>query len=179
MSRGLAERYRDTHDVDDVVGYLRDRTNGRGPDAAIDAVGMEAHGNLLEWGAQQAASKLPPALGEPMAKNFGVDRLSALTNAIYAVRRGGTVSLSGVYAGAIDPLPMVDIFDRQLTLRHGQCNVKRWVDDIMPHLTDDADPLGTEDLATHHLPLDEAPHGYDIFQHKQDNRLKVVLKPEA
>jgi len=167
----------DTNEVDDVVAHLRERTSGRGPDAVIDAVGMEAHGNFFEWAAQQGAASLPQSLGEPLAKNFAVDRLGALTSAIYACRRGGTVSLSGVYGGAIDPLPMLDIFDRQLTLRTGQCNVRHWVDDIMPHLTDDSDPLGTADMATHHLPLDEAPHGYEIFQKKRDNCVKVVLEP--
>ena len=169
----------DLTDIDDVVGHLRDRTSGRGPDAVIDAVGMEAHGNAVQWAVQQAASKLPAPLAEPVAENAAVDRLGALTSAIYAVRRGGTVSLSGVYGGAVDPLPMIDVFDRQLTLRAGQCNVKRWVDDIMPHLTDDSDPLGTADMATHHLSLDQAPHGYEIFQKKQDDCVKVVLEPTA
>lgn len=167
----------DANAVDDVIGYLRDQTEGRGPDSVIDAVGMESHGDPLQWAGQQAAAKLPSSLAEPMALKFGIDRLNTLLSSVYGVRRGGTVSLSGVYGGAVDPLPMVDIFDRHITLRVGQCNVKRWVDDIMPYLTGDSDPLGTEDMATHHMTLDQAPHGYDIFQKKQDGCIKVVLNP--
>lgn len=86
---------------------------------------------------------------------FGIDRLNTLINSVYGVRRGGTVSLSGVYGGAVGPLPIVDIFDRNITLRVGQCNVKHWIDDIVPYLTGDGDPLGAEDMATHHMSLDE------------------------
>ena len=105
-----------------------------------------------------------------------MDRLSALNSAIDIVRRGGTISLSGVYGGMADPLPMLTLFDKQVTLRMGQANVKRWVDDIMPLLTDD-DPLGVDTFATHVLPLDEAPHAYEIFQKKQDGAVKIMLRP--
>ena len=88
----------------------------------------------------------------------GVDRLAALNTAIEAVRRGGTISLSGVYGGATDPLPLMRMFDKQIQLRMGQANVWRWVPDILPLLTD-ADPLGVDDFATHHVPLAEAPAG--------------------
>jgi threonine dehydrogenase-like Zn-dependent dehydrogenase len=74
-------------------------------------------------------------------------------------------------------MPMLEMFDKGIQLRMGQCHVKRWVNDIMPLLLDDTDPLGTESFATHHLPLDQAPHGYEIFQKKQDGCLKVVLRP--
>jgi threonine dehydrogenase-like Zn-dependent dehydrogenase len=97
--------------------------------------------------------------------------------AIDAVRRGGTISLIGVYGGMADPLPMLTLFDKQIQLRMGQANVKHWVDDIMPLLTGDGDPLGVESFATHRLPLEEAPHGYEIFQKKQDNTIKVLLQP--
>ena len=167
----------DTTSVDDVRGYLADQTGGRGPDRVVDAVGMESHGDPVAAAGQQLAGLLPGGLGESAAEKFGVDRLSTLLDAVYSVRRGGTVSLSGVYGGAVDPLPMVDMFDRGITLRMGQAHVKNWVDDIMPYLTDDADPLGTGDMATHHLPLDEAPHGYDIFQKKADGCVKVMLQP--
>ncbi len=167
----------DLRAVDDVSGCLRDHTGGRGPDSVIDAVGMESHGNPLAKTAQQMASMLPDALGGPMAEKFGIDRLGALTDAIDTVRRGGTVSISGVYGGAVDPLPMLQMFDKGIALRMGQCHVKAWVDDIMPLLLDDSDPLDTEGLATHHLPLDQAPHGYEIFQKKQDGCQKVVLVP--
>ncbi|CDO87467.1 S-(hydroxymethyl)glutathione dehydrogenase [Mycobacterium triplex] len=111
-----------------------------------------------------------------MLQTAGVDRLSALHSAIDIVRRGGTISLVGVYGGMADPLPMLTLFDKQVTLRMGQADVKRWVDDIMPLLTDD-DPLGVDEFATHVLPVDQAPHAYDIFQKKQDGAVKVVLKP--
>ena len=105
-----------------------------------------------------------------------MDRLAALYSAIDIVRRGGTISLIGVYGGMADPLPMLTLFDKQMTLRMGQANVKSWVDDIMPLLTDD-DPLGVDNFATHVLPLDEAPHAYEIFQKKQDGAVKVMLNP--
>jgi len=115
-----------------------------------------------------------------MVERFGVDRLNELSNAIKTVRRGGTLSLSGVYAGAVDPLPMMDMFDKGIQIRMGQCHVKRWIDDIMPLVLDDADTLNTDRLATHHLPLDDAPHGYEIFQKKkEDGCMKVVLQPGA
>jgi threonine dehydrogenase-like Zn-dependent dehydrogenase len=82
----------------------------------------------------------------------------------------------GVYGGAADPLPMMELFDKGVQLRMGQAHVKRWVDLILPLLVDD-DPLGTQDLATHHLPLEQAPHGYEIFQKKQDGAIKVLLQP--
>lgn len=177
----MAERHGvetvDAAAIRDVPAYLAGQTDGRGPDSVIDAVGMESHGNPVARLSQQVAGALPNAIAEPVAKKYGVDRLGTLINAIYTVRRGGTVSLTGVYGGAIDPLPMVDIFDRGITIRMGQAHVKRWIDDIMPHVIGDGDPLGTEDLATHHLPLDDAPHGYDIFQRKQDGCVKVMLHP--
>jgi threonine dehydrogenase-like Zn-dependent dehydrogenase len=161
----------------DVGTAIRERTEGRGADAAIDAVGMEAHGTPLAKLAQDAAGFLPDALAQRLIGIAGVDRLSALYACIDSVRRGGTVSISGVYGGAMDPLPMTQLFDKQLQLRMGQANVRRWVDELMPLVTDDSDPLGTEDLATHRLPLDEGPRGYEIFQKKEDGAIKVVLKP--
>ena len=93
------------------------------------------------------------------------------------VRRGGTVSISGVYAGEGDILPMKTMFDRQLTLRMGQCNVKRWIDDLVPLAEDESDPLGLEDLVTHRGGLDDAPALYETFQKKHDGCIKVVLQP--
>ena len=107
----------------------------------------------------------------------GVDRLSALYTAIDAVRRGGTISLSGVYGGMKDPMPMLTLFDKQVTLTMGQCNVRRWVDDLLPLLDDPSDPLGVLDLATHTAPLEDAPALYETFQKKEDGCIKVVLKP--
>jgi threonine dehydrogenase-like Zn-dependent dehydrogenase len=155
---------------------IRDLTDGRGPDAVIDAVGMEAHGSPGASMVQRFAAHLPDFVAEPMMKKAGVDRLAAVYSAIDIVRRGGTISLIGVYGGMADPMPMMTLFDKQIQLRMGQANVKKWVDDIMPLLSDD-DPLGVEEFATHRLSLDEAPHAYDIFQKKQEGCVKVVLKP--
>lgn len=161
----------------DVPDALREMTDGRGPDSVVDAVGMEAHGSPAAGVAQRAVGLLPSAAAQRVMTKAGVDRLAALRDAIDAVRRGGTISLAGVYGGMSDPLPLMTIFDKGLEIRTGQCNVKRWIDDLMPLVTDESDPLGVEDLVTHHLPLEEAPHGYDIFQRKQDGAIKVVLHP--
>jgi threonine dehydrogenase-like Zn-dependent dehydrogenase len=103
--------------------------------------------------------------------------MAALHTAFASVRRAGTISIIGVYGGQADPFPMMELFDKGVTIRMGQAHVKRWIDDIMPALTGDDDPLGTGDLTTHRMPLDEAPHAYEIFKHKQDGCIKVVLKP--
>lgn len=162
---------------EDPVGQVRELTAGRGPDSVIDAVGMEAHGMSFGKLAQTVAAYLPDAVAAPMMKKAGVDRMGALLLAIDLVRRGGTVSLSGVYGGQVDPLPMLTLFDKQIQLRMGQANVKRWIDEIMPLVEDEADPLGLESFATHHLPLDQAPHAYEIFQQKRDGAVKILLQP--
>ena len=161
---------------DKLADVIRDLTDGRGTDSVIDAVGMEAHGSPLATIAQQVTGLLPDAIAKPMMQRAGVDRLAALYSAIDIVRRGGTISLIGVYGGMADPMPMLTLFDKQIQLRMGQANVKKWVDDIMPLLTDD-DPLGVDTFATHTLPLGDAPHAYEIFQKKQDGAVKVILKP--
>ncbi|WP_433271922.1 zinc-dependent alcohol dehydrogenase [Actinosynnema sp. CS-041913] len=163
---------RDSH----LVDHIRDLTGGRGPDAVIDAVGMEAHGAPVAKLGHQAVGLLPDAIAARFMKTAGIDRLHALRLAIDIVRRGGTISVIGVYGGMADPLPMLTMFDKQIQLRMGQANVWRWVDDILPLLGDD-DPLGTEDFATHRLPLTEAPHAYEMFQRKRDNAVKVLLQP--
>ena len=177
----LAKRYGmetlDTKDVDNVADTLIEMTGGRGADGVLEAVGMEAHGSPFGKLAHAAVGLLPDALARPMVDKLAIDRLDALHTAIKATRRGGTVSISGVYGGEVDPMPMMEMFDRGLTMRMGQCHVKRWIDDILPLVTDDSDPLGTEDLATHVLPLEQAPHGYDMFQKKADSCIKVVLTP--
>ena len=155
---------------------VRELTDGRGPDSVIDAVGMEAHGSPVTKVAHQMAAVLPDFIGEPFMKLAGVDRLNALYTAFDVVRRGGTVSLSGVYGGAADPIPMMQLFDKQVQLRMGQANVKRWADDILPLLTDD-DPLGVDTFHTHVLPLEQAPQAYEKFQKKQDGYVKVLFKP--
>lgn len=156
---------------------LRDLTAGRGPDSVIDAVGMEAHGAPMGKLAHDLAGLLPDAVTQVMMEKAGLDRLSVLHAAIDTVRRGGTISLSGVYGGAADPMPMMDLFDKQIQLRMGQANVKHWIDDILPLVTGEEDPLGVEDLATHQLPLDQAPHAYEIFQKKEDGAIKILLQP--
>ncbi|MEX1177283.1 MAG: zinc-dependent alcohol dehydrogenase [Nitriliruptor sp.] len=169
----------DLREVDSVGDAIRDLTAGRGADSVVDAVGMEAHGNQVAKFGQKAAGLLPDAVGQALVKAAGVDRLSAVYTAVDACRRGGTVSLSGVYGGAADPMPMMQMFDKQLQFRMGQCNVKKWIDELMPYVTDDADPLGTEDLVTHRVPLEEAPGMYETFQDKEDGCIKVVLTPNG
>jgi threonine dehydrogenase-like Zn-dependent dehydrogenase len=163
-------------DQADVVAEIRDRTDGRGADAVIDAVGMEAHGSPVARLAQKATAVIPDAIMAPVMKVAGVDRLAALNTAIEAVRRGGTISLSGVYGGATDPLPLSNMFDKQIQLRMGQANVWRWVPDILPLLVE-GDPLGVDDFATHRVPLEQAPQAYADFREKKDGAVKVLLQP--
>ncbi|MFD5103007.1 zinc-dependent alcohol dehydrogenase [Streptomyces albidochromogenes] len=159
-----------------LADAIRDLTDGRGTDSVIDAVGMEAHGAPVAKAAQWMTGLLPDAVAQRLMENAGVDRLHALYTAIDVVRRGGTISLSGVYGGMADPMPMLTLFDKQIQLRMGQANVKRWVDDILP-LLDDTDPLGVEGFATHTVPLEDAPKAYETFQAKQDGMVKTLLKP--
>jgi threonine dehydrogenase-like Zn-dependent dehydrogenase len=161
----------------DVADSLRALTGGRGPDSVIDAVGMEAHGAPVAGAMQRAAAALPRALSAPLAEKAGIDRLTALRTAIDAVRRGGTLSLSGVYGGAADPMPMLDLFDKGVQIRMGQAHVRRWVPEILPQLEQESDVFGLDDFVTHRLPLDEAPAAYAMFQAKQDGAVKVVLSP--
>jgi threonine dehydrogenase-like Zn-dependent dehydrogenase len=161
---------------EDVAATIRDMVDGRGPDSVIDAVGMEAHGAPFGKLAHQMASLLPDAVAAKLIERAGVDRLSALHLAIDVVRRGGTVSVIGVYGGQVDPLPMLTLFDKQIQLRMGQANVKRWVAEILPLLLD-GDPLGVEGFATDTLPLSAAPEAYERFQKKQDGTVKVLLRP--
>lgn len=166
----------DLNEVDDLEQAVRDLTDGRGPDAVIDAVGMEAHGSPIAKAAHGATALLPNALAAKLMQRAGVDRMASLLSAIDLVRRGGTISVSGVYGGAADPMPLLQMFDKQIQLRMGQANVRRWVDDILPLLTDD-DPLGVDSFATHHLPLSEAPQAYSMFQKKTDGAVKILLRP--
>lgn len=158
------------------VEQIRELTGGRGPDSVIDAVGMEAHGSPVAKFAHDATGLLPKKAAAKLMETGGVDRLNAFLTAIDLVRRGGTISLSGVYGGMADPLPMLTLFDKQIQLRMGQANVKNWVDDILP-LLDDSDTLDVEQFATHRLPLSEAPQAYETFQKKQDGAIKILLKP--
>ncbi len=174
--RGRGVEVLDLSEQDDLAGMIRELTNGRGPDAVIDAVGMEAHGSPAAGVAHKIAGLLPDKLAQPMMENLGVSKLAALYSAIEIVRRGGTISVSGVYGGAADPMPTLQLFDKQIQIRQGQANVKRWVDDILPLLTDD-DPLGVDSFATHHVPLTQAPGAYEHFQKKEEGMIKVVFNP--
>ena len=164
-------------EVDDVAGALRALTDGRGPDAVLEAVGMEAHGSPVAAAVIGAAARLPKPVAQAAVESVGIDRLAALNLCLESVRRGGTVSISGVYGGMADPLPMMTMFDKGLTLRMGQCHVKRWTDDLLDIALRPGDELGLEALATHRLPLSEAPDAYRMFQQKADGCLKVVLHP--
>ncbi len=163
-------------DTKDPASIIRDRTSGRGTDSVIDAVGMEAHGSPVGQLAHQITTLLPDFLAQRLMGWAGIDRLSALYLAIDCVRRGGTLSLSGVYGGQADPMPMLSLFDKQVQIRMGQANVKRWVDSLLPLLTDD-DPLRVQEFATHTLPLEQAPQAYEMFQSKSDGAFKVVFNP--
>jgi threonine dehydrogenase-like Zn-dependent dehydrogenase len=166
----------DISDHDDIAETLKEMTDGRGPDSIVDAVGMEAHGAPIGEAAQKIVGLIPDAIAAKMMERAGVDRLSVINAAIDGVRRGGTISLSGVYGGMLDPLPLMTMFDKQINVRMGQANVKRWIDDIMP-LVEDEDVLGVEGFATHRLPLDAAPAAYETFQKKQDGAVKILLQP--
>ena len=177
----MAERHGieilDSNDHEDISEALRELTGGRGPDAVIDAVGMEAHGSGAGRFAQTAAGLLPDAVSQKLIDKGGVDRLSVVYAAFDTVRRGGTVSLSGVYGGSANPMNFMQMFDKQITLKQGQANVKRWIDDLMPLVSDEADPLGVMDLATHRVAIDDAPHAYEIFQKKEDGAIKILIQP--
>jgi threonine dehydrogenase-like Zn-dependent dehydrogenase len=175
--RGVETLDLSKHERDQLVDAARGLPDGRGPDAVIDAVGMEAHGAPFGKLAQTIAGFLPDAIAEKLIDRAAVDRMSALYLAIDLVRRGGTISLSGVYGGQMDPIPMMELFDKQIQLRMGQANVKRWIDDIMPLLEGDEDPLGVEEFATHRIPIDRAPEAYDTFQKKSDGMVKTLIQP--
>ncbi|HEX2044262.1 MAG TPA: zinc-dependent alcohol dehydrogenase [Gaiellaceae bacterium] len=153
----------DHESAGDVVTVVRELTDGRGADSVIDAVGLEADGSVFEAALQ--------------ATRVQIDRFHALRRCHDAVRRGGTLSIVGVYAGYIQMFNIGDLFDRQITIRMGQANVRRWTDEILPQLLD-GDSLGTDDLVTHELPLEEAPRAYELFQKKEDGCIKVVLRPD-
>ncbi|HXR44060.1 MAG TPA: zinc-binding dehydrogenase, partial [Pseudolysinimonas sp.] len=179
--RAMADRHGiTTLDLtDDLRERVLDLTDGRGPHGVVDAVGMEAHGNPVAAFAQQSAGLFPDPVAKKLVKTVGVDRLAAMMSAFDLVQRGGTVSLSGVYGGVADALPMLNLFDKQISIRMGQCNVQRWIPDLWPLVEDPTDPLGVTDLVTHRAPLDDAPRLYKTFRDKADGCIKVVLHPDA
>ncbi|WP_409484751.1 zinc-dependent alcohol dehydrogenase [Arsenicicoccus dermatophilus] len=176
LARSFGVETVDLREVD-PADAIRDLTDGRGADAVLETVGMEAHGSPVAEKAFDLVGKLPKPVARKMTETVGMDQLNALHSAIDAVRRGGTLSIVGVYGGAADPMPMMDMFDKNLTIRMGQANVRRWTDELLEVVQRDGDVLGTETLATHRVPLDRAPEMYDTFQKKEDGCIKVVLKP--
>ena len=149
----------------DVGEALKEMTGGRGPDACMDAVGMEAHGKGLEGFYDEAKQAL----------RLETDRPTALRQVIVACRKGGTVSIPGVYGGFIDKMPMGAAMNKGLTFKMGQTHVHRYLQPLLEHIQNgDIDPSF---VITHRMKLEEAPHGYEIFKHKKDNCIKVVLNP--
>ena len=167
----------DADRVKDVPAAVLELTAGRGADRVVDAVGMEAHGSPVAKVATDVVTALPRRAAAVLEQTIGVDRLAGLETAFACVRRGGTVSLSGVYGGAADPLNLMRLFDRQVTIRMGQANVRRWSDHLLELVSREDDVFDVEGLATHHLPLDEAPDAYRMFRDKDDGCIKVVLRP--
>jgi len=151
------------YEEESVLERLKELTGGRGPDACIDAVGMEAHGHAARYAYDRAKQALM----------LETDRPIALREAIMACRNGGTVSVIGVYGGFIDRFPMGSVMNRSLTIRTGQCHVQRYMRPLLERIQrGEIDPSF---VITHRLPLEEAPQGYDMFLHKRDNCEKVVL----
>ena len=162
---------------DEAPEAILELTSGRGADGVVEAVGMEAHGSPLAEAAIKATGLLPDAVAKPLIEHVAVDRLAALLTCIKGVRRGGVVSVLGVYGGQVDPIPLMEAVDRGIGIRFGQCHVRRWTDDILEILSRDEDVLGVESLPTHVLPLEDAPEAYEMFQRKSDGCVKVVLQP--
>jgi threonine dehydrogenase-like Zn-dependent dehydrogenase len=149
--------------VDNLPDVVAEATSGRGADSVIECVGMEAVGSRLDRMLQ--VTKLQPS------------RAIALRHAVDAVRRGGTISVVGVYGGWIHAFPIDQIFDKQISLNLGQANVRRWTDELLPLVTDPDDPLGLDDLVTHGMSLDDAPAAYRMFRSKDEGAVKVVFQP--
>jgi threonine dehydrogenase-like Zn-dependent dehydrogenase len=155
----------DYEDVDSVPEALKELTGGRGPDACIDAVGMEAHYH----GPAFAYDRLKQALRQE------TERPVALREAIMSCRNGGIISVIGVYGGLMDKFPIGALMNRGLSIKSGQCHVQRYMRPLLDRiLNGDIDPTF---IITHKLPLRDAPQGYELFKNKQDDCLKVVLKP--
>ena len=148
-----------------VVERLNEITGGQGPDKCIDAVGMEAHGHSIDYKIDRVKQRL----------KLEMDRANVLRQAIQACGKGGIVSSPGVYAGFIDKFPFGVAFAKGLTLRGGQCHVHRYLPTLMGHI--ERGDVRPDEIITHRMRLDDAPHGYDIFRRKQDGCVKVVLTP--
>jgi threonine dehydrogenase-like Zn-dependent dehydrogenase len=153
------------YEEEDVLETLKALTGGRGPDACIDAVGMEAHSPRIDYAYDRAKQ----------AMRLETDRPLALREAIMACRNGGVVSIIGAYGGFVDKFPIGSVMNRSLTLRSGQCHVQRYMRPLLDRIQ--AGELDPSFVITHRLPLAEAPRGYDLFKHKEDDCVKVVLQP--
>lgn len=166
MARSGASAETINYEEQNVYDALMDMTGGRGPDACIDAVGLEAHGG---HGIVYAYDRVKQAM---MAET---DRPIALREAVMACRNGGTVSVIGVYGGFIDKFPMGSFMNRSLTMKTGQCHVQRYWGKLLERIENgEIDPSF---VITHRMNLDDAPHGFDIFTNKEDDCIKIVLKP--
>jgi threonine dehydrogenase-like Zn-dependent dehydrogenase len=149
----------------DVYDTLKEMTGGRGPDACIDAVGMEAHAPGILYAYDRAKQ----------AMMLETDRAYALRQAIMACRNGGTVSVIGVYGGFIDKFPFGSVMNRSLTIKTGQAHVQRYMRPLLERIQKgEIDPSF---VITHRMRLDDAPQGYEMFLHKEDDCIKIVLKP--
>ncbi|PKB23219.1 zinc-dependent alcohol dehydrogenase [Janthinobacterium sp. 64] len=167
MARALSGAETLHFDAVDVPDALREMTGGRGPDACIDAVGMEAHGSGISY--------IYDRLKQTM--KLESDRPTALREALMACRNDGIVSVPGVYGGFSDKIPFGSIMNRSLTIKTGQTHVQRYMQPLLERIQrGELDPGA---IISHHLSLDEAPHGYEIFQKKQEQCIKVVLHPGA
>lgn len=149
----------------DAGEALKEMTGGMGPDACIDAVGLEAHGTGLDAFYDKAKQSL----------RLETDRPTALRQAIVACRKGGTLSIPGVYGGFVDKFPLGALFSKGLTVRTGQTHVHKYLKPLLERIQNgDIDPTF---VITHEMSLEEAPQGYEIFKHKRDNCIKIVLNP--
>ena len=157
--------YTEVGNMLDVVEMLRDMTGGRGPDACIDAVGMEAHGVGLEGWYDKVKQM----------SQLETERPIALRQAIQACRKGGVVSIPGVYGGVADKIPLGALMNKGLTIRTGQTHMQKYLQPLLGHIEEGK--IDPSFVITHRLPLEQAPEGYEIFKHKQDECIKVVLKP--
>jgi len=151
------------YEEENVLERLKELTGGRGPDACIDAVGMEAHGH----GVTYAYDRTKQAMG------LETDRPIALREAIMACRNGGIVSVIGVYGGFIDKFPMGSVMNRSLTIRAGQCHVQHYMKPLLERI--ERGEIDPSFVITHRMRLEEAPEGFDMFVHKRDNCEKIVL----
>jgi threonine dehydrogenase-like Zn-dependent dehydrogenase len=159
-----------------LAAYIREKNNGEAPTAVIEAVGGEAHGSPNVKAIQTMTTMMPDPIAEKMLTTVGIDRMAALHSAVEIIGRGGTISIAGLYVGQADPISMDTLFDKQVQIRMGQANAPYLTDEILPLLTE-SNMFDVENFATHRLPLEDASHAYEIFQKKQDDAIKIVLKP--